>query len=76
VAVFLRDHVERLWSEAEEGEIRLFVSAMNVGEVYYFLRKHHSDPLAKSWRELSRTVPVTIEVPVVDYIWNAAILRI
>jgi hypothetical protein len=40
--------------------------------VYYFLRKHHSETLAKSWRETSRTLPVTVEVPTGDEIWSAA----
>ena len=35
----------------------------------------HSEPLAESWREASRTLPVTIEVPSSDGIWNAATLR-
>lgn len=48
---------------------------MNAGEVYYFLRKHHSDELAESWRESSRTLPVTIEVPTADDIWHAASLK-
>ena len=69
------DLVEGLLSEAEHGQIRLLMSAINVGEVYYFLRKHHSEQLAESWRESSRTLPVTIEVPTSDDIWNAAILK-
>jgi len=51
------------------------MSAINVGEVYYFLRKHHSDELSESWRESSRTLPATIEVPTVDEIWDAARLK-
>jgi ribonuclease VapC len=51
------------------------MSAINVGEVYYFLRKHHSEELAEAWRESSRTLPVTIEVPTSDDIWNAAVLK-
>ena len=51
------------------------MSAINIGEVYYFLRKHHSEALAESWRELSKTLPVTIEVPTIDEIWNAAHLK-
>jgi len=51
------------------------MSAINVGEVYYFLRKHHSGALAESWRESSRTLLVTIEVPTTDDIWNAATLK-
>ena len=51
------------------------MSAINVGEVYYFLRKHHSETLAESWRESFRTLPVTIDVPTLDDIWSAALLK-
>jgi predicted nucleic acid-binding protein len=44
------DIVGKLLAEAEEGHMRLLMSAINVGEVYYFLRKHHSEALAESWR--------------------------
>ncbi len=69
------DHVERLLREAETGHVRLLMSAINVGEGYYFLRKHHNESLAESWREASCTLPVTIEVPTTDDIWNAATLK-
>lgn len=69
------DLVRGLFTEAEHGQVWLVMSAINVGEVYYFLRKHHSEELAESWRESSRTLPVTIEVPTNDDIWNAAILK-
>ena len=67
--------VEQLLTQAEKGEIRLLMSAINVGEVYYFLRKNHSDELAESWRASSRTLPVTIEVPAHEDIWSAATLK-
>ncbi len=67
--------VGKLLSEAEDGQTRLLMSAINVGEVYYFLRKHHSEALAESWRESSRTLPVTIEVPTAEDIWSAASLK-
>jgi len=69
------DRVEKLLTEAENGKVRLLMSAINVGEVYYFLRKEHSAKLAESWREASGTLPVTIEVPTSDDIWNAATLK-
>jgi uncharacterized protein len=69
------DLVAGLLTEAELGQTRLLMSAINVGEVYYFLRKHHSEQLAESWRESSRTLPVTIEVPASDDIWSAAMLK-
>jgi len=69
------DLVQKLLTKAEHGKIRLLMSAINVGEVYYFLRKRHSEALAESWRESSRTLPATIEVPTDDDIWDAATLK-
>ncbi len=40
-----------------------------------FLRMHHSETLAESWRKSSPTLPLTIEVPANDDIWNAATLK-
>lgn len=65
----------QLFAESEAGATRLFISAINVGEVYYFLRKHHSEKLAESWRQLSPTLPATIEVPTGEEIWDAAVLK-
>lgn len=67
--------VGALLTDAQEGRLRLLMSAINVGEVYYFLRKQHSETLAESWRESSGTLPVTIEVPTAGEIWDAAILK-
>ena len=67
--------VAKLLAESEAGVTRLFMSAIKVGEVYYFLRKHHSEELAESWRESSRSLPATIEVPTADDIWDAALLK-
>jgi hypothetical protein len=51
------------------------MSAINVGEVYYFLRKHKGRKLAETWRETSGGLPFTIDVPSGDDIWNAAVLK-
>ena len=69
------DIVAKLFAESEAGTARLFMSAINVGEVYYFLLKHHSEKLAESWRESSRTLPASIGVPTADEIWDAALLK-
>ena len=69
------DIVNGLFAEAEAGTARLFTSAINVGEVYYYVCKYHSETLAESWRESSRTLPITIEVPTADEIWDAALLK-
>jgi predicted nucleic acid-binding protein len=69
------DFVRQLLTEGEQGQTRLFMSAINVGEIYYFLCKHHSEGLAESWRESSQTLPATIQVPTADDIWSAALLK-
>ena len=67
--------VAALLAGAEAGEARLLMSAINVGEIYSFLRKQVSKTLSESWRETSRTLPVTIEVPTMTDIWAAALLK-
>ena len=67
--------VAGLLSEAEAGRVRLLMSAINAGEVYYVLRKHHSEALSESWRESSPTLPVGFDVPSADNIWSAASLK-
>ena len=67
--------VAELLADSETGKAQLFMSALNVGEVYYFLRKNNRESLAESWRESSRTLPVRIEVPTADEIWDAAVLK-
>ena len=69
------DRVGKLLADAEDGHTRLLMSAINLGEVYYFLRKHHSETLGESWRESSRTLPATIGAPTIEDIWNAASLK-
>jgi ribonuclease VapC len=69
------DAVALLLADAEAGYNRLVMSAINVGEVYYFLRKNHSEEKAEQWREASGTLPATIEVPTADEIWDAAKLK-
>jgi predicted nucleic acid-binding protein len=68
-------YVAALLEEGEGGKARLLMSAINVGEIYYFLRKDNRPALADSWRESSGTLPVMIEVPTIDDIWHAASLK-
>ena len=51
------------------------MSAINIGEIYYFLRKSYSGALAESWRKSSLVLPVTVEVPTIEDIWSAALLK-
>jgi uncharacterized protein len=71
----VRERVHRLLYAAEKGEAQLFMSAINVGEVYYALLKRAQPAIASRWREISGTLPVTIEVPALDDIWQAAALK-
>lgn len=64
--------VAALLAEGEGGKAQLLMSALNAGEVYYFLRKDRGPALADSWRESSGTLPITIKVPMIEDIWNAA----
>jgi hypothetical protein len=66
------DIVADLLVDAGSGIARLLMSAINVGEVYYFVRKYQGETLAESWRQSSGTLPITIEVPIADEIWDAA----
>ncbi len=67
--------VEGILSDAGSGASHLLMSAINVGEVYYFLWKYQDQNLADSWRRSSATLPITIEVPTADEIWEAAALK-
>ncbi|MGC2108044.1 MAG: PIN domain-containing protein [Candidatus Korobacteraceae bacterium] len=69
------DIVDNLLADAESGVARLFVSAINVGEVYYYVCKYHSETLAESWRESSSTLPLTVEIPTMEEIWDAALMK-
>jgi len=70
-----RNLVASLLMEARDGSARLFMSAINVGEVYYVLRKHHAEEAAEKWRDLAGTLPVTFDLPNLDDIWEAASLK-
>jgi ribonuclease VapC len=69
------DHVQKLLLEGGTGQAMLFMSAINVGEVFYYLRKEHSQSLADSWRQSSQSLPITVEVPTLENIWSAAVLK-
>ena len=69
------DAVTTLLTAAQVGMAKLLISAINVGEVYYILRKHHAEEVAERWRILAQTLPVTIEVPTLVEIWDAALLK-
>ena len=69
------EEVSDLLLEAAAGSTELWMSAINVDEVYYFLRKTSSAQAAETWKELAHTLPVGIEVPSLQDIWHAATLK-
>ena len=67
--------VDTMLIEAEAGRLVLRMSAINVGEVFYFVRKQFSESLAEEWRTSSATLPIKFEVPTAGEIWDAANLK-
>ncbi len=51
------------------------MSAINAGEVYYFLRKTTAKGSRSRGANYQATLPATIEVPTADEIWDAALLK-
>jgi predicted nucleic acid-binding protein len=69
--------VRDLFRKAEHGDVTLYVSLINAGEVYYTLRKTKSKgPDGRdawmTWRERLYRMPVTVVAPSEDDVWGAA----
>lgn len=62
----------KLLDAASEGKLTLLMSAINTGEIYYYLRKHFDITHAEHWRETVSALPVRILVPTEQDIWDAA----
>ncbi len=68
--------VFKQFTRADEGSVRLFMSAINAGEVYHILRKRKSQPDANRWRdEMMFALPIQFAVPTLDEILEAAELK-
>ena len=68
--------VSKEFMKADEGNVSLFMSAINAGEVYYILSKRKSQPDANKWRdEMMFALPIQIQVPSLDQILEAAELK-
>ncbi len=52
------DHVADLWRQASEGEIRLLISIMNLGEVFYLTARAKGIPAAEALLEHLRARPL------------------
>ena len=60
---------------SQKGLVHLYASAVNIGEVYYSLLKKNAPALARDWRDRAPTLPVKIEVPTMEDIWQAAEIK-
>lgn len=69
------DIVAGFLASAASGNIRLLMSAVNSGEVYYIVRKRHGADLAEAWRTASMTLPVVFDVPNLEEIREAAEIK-
>jgi predicted nucleic acid-binding protein len=69
------EKMSKLLADAQDDRVKLLISAINIGEVYYLLRKSGLYELADYWRGSCSTLPATIEVPTLDDIWDAALLK-
>ena len=67
--------VERLWLDAQAGRLQLIMSAVNAGEVYYFLMKRGHTAAALEWRRRTATLPMRVDAPKMEDIWAAAGLK-
>jgi predicted nucleic acid-binding protein len=62
-----------LLAASQKGSVRLYASAINIGEVYYSLLS--APALARDWRDRAPTLPVKIEVPTMEDIWQASEIK-
>ena len=62
--------------EAEQGQVLLYLSAINAGEIYYVLNKRHSRSIAAAWeKELLPSLPIQTVRPDFEAIFAAAKLK-
>jgi predicted nucleic acid-binding protein len=66
------DAVDSFFLDADDGRVRLLMSALNVGETYYILAKRHNLTVAEQFLKRLPSLPVHIVVPDQDGILAAA----
>ena len=66
------EQVARLLERSAAGSVRVYLSAINAGEVYYSLVKEGKPDLGSRFRNLLPSMPVTTVVPDLDAISLAA----
>ncbi|WP_456370451.1 PIN domain-containing protein [Thermodesulfatator atlanticus] len=64
--------VQELLEKAERGEVSIFMSLINAGEVFYITAKKHSLAKARKIMKALLGSPINFLVPTKDEIWKAA----
>jgi len=67
--------VKQLLSEAEQGNAQLFISVINLGEVYYRIGKVKGEEEAKETLDEIRRLPLTVIPAVEKAVFHAATLK-
>lgn len=68
--------VQVVLQEAETGQTTLFVSLMNIGEVFYNIGRRKGEDVAEETLEELRHLPLTIVPPTPETVMRAARLKI
>jgi predicted nucleic acid-binding protein len=69
------DVVDKLFQDAEAGDLRILLSEVNAGEVFYNLAKDQSRFAAMEFRTKLPGLPVVLLTPASDDVWRAADLK-
>lgn len=69
------NHVKGCLQQAEEGNLQLFMSWINVGEVYYMLARKHDTKTAEEFLTRLPSLPIRLVLPEEEDIIAAAKLK-
>jgi predicted nucleic acid-binding protein len=67
--------IDSLLQEADAGNLHLFMSWMNVGEVFYIISKRHGPALAADFLDRLPSLPIRLVLPDEDAILSAAAIK-
>ena len=69
------EKVQELLTEAQNDQRDILMSAINVGEVYYIVRKEYGEEAANQYLDFIRATKVKIVIPTFDNILAAARIK-
>jgi predicted nucleic acid-binding protein len=67
--------LEELMGSAALGHLRLLISEMNLGEIFYLLAKRRGERDAEAWIEVAKRLPIEVIPVTSEQIWAAARLK-